>query len=243
VGCLGLWGTQRVTLFSCSSTSVPPRGEKDDSFHLHQTARAAFATNASQPTTSLTRFCSPVAEAVLLFPGKTSNTAPVPGPSCAPIGTLSPPPATTLPSHLRTPSPGLHKFAPLSFSPEADIDIEPEEEEIEEEDDDREVEYAGPSAADFGACFARFSWTREELTRQLFLFTDEPFEPEFLLPDFKTAGFGASLRAVPFMGIEDHEAWERQDEEDRKAFKADLDEEAVNPNYGTLLSYIAHHLC
>ena len=74
------------------------------------------------------------------------------GPSCAPSKTLWPPPAPVLPSYLRTPSPGLHKLAPLSFSPEVEpeVEAEPEEQELDLTVD-REVEYAGLSSADYGA--------------------------------------------------------------------------------------------
>ncbi|KAL8276248.1 hypothetical protein RQP46_011365 [Phenoliferia psychrophenolica] len=113
---------------------------------------------------------------------------------------LSPPPApsSVLPAHLRTPSPGVHRFAALSLaSPE--VEIEEAEPEPEEEEDlgDREVELAGESAADY----------------------DEPYEPSFPMPDFKKEGYGALLRALPMTGIEGHDAWTAQDELDRLATK------------------------
>ena len=56
-----------------------------------------------------------------------------------------------LPSHLRTPSPGVHKYASFSLSPGPEEALESEElEEIEEEFGDREVEHAGKSSRDYG---------------------------------------------------------------------------------------------
>lgn len=50
---------------------------------------------------------------------------------------------------MRTPSPGVHKFAPMQFSPE--VQLEEAEEEGEEEEDwgEREVELAGGSSRDY----------------------------------------------------------------------------------------------
>ncbi|ORY89674.1 hypothetical protein BCR35DRAFT_300085 [Leucosporidium creatinivorum] len=147
------------------------------------------------------------AESTLLFPGKTSTSTSSAGPSCAPV---KPAPAPFLPSQLRTPSPGLHKFAPLSFSPEVEPDVEVEQEEQELDlSEDREVQLAGKSSADY----------------------DEPFEPDFPLPNFKAAGFGAAFRATPFFPCEDLAEWEKRDEEERKAFKAELDEEIIKDDF------------
>jgi hypothetical protein len=70
--------------------------------------------------------------------------------------TIAPKAVKEVPAHLRTPSPTVQrKFAALSFlSPDAEPD-EMENEEPEVFDDtDREVEYAGPSALEYGMMFS-----------------------------------------------------------------------------------------
>lgn len=72
-------------------------------------------------------------------------------PSCAPP-LLSPHHPGPLPAHLRTPSPALQRIAARMLSPEVEVEMEVEEEPEEEEvESDPEVEYAGASAADYGA--------------------------------------------------------------------------------------------
>ncbi|KAK4703972.1 hypothetical protein P7C70_g2243, partial [Phenoliferia sp. Uapishka_3] len=129
-----------------------------------------------------------------------------PAPSSA---LLSPTPQPILPSHLRTPSPGLHRFASLSLlSPDVENEVEMEEEAPEEEELDREVEYAGLSSVDY----------------------DEPYEPDFPMPDFKSADYGTLLRGLPMSNLDGHEAWEAQDAIDRESFKFTLDSELPSPD-------------
>lgn len=46
-------------------------------------------------------------------------------------------------------------------------------------------------------------------------FADEPFVPEFPLPNFATAGLGAAIRAISVGGYEDYATWAEEDERER----------------------------
>ncbi|GAA5844641.1 hypothetical protein JCM9279_002867 [Rhodotorula babjevae] len=151
----------------------------------------------------------------LLFPAKPGASASQaqPGPSCAPRPVQqqfkTPLPNKTLRSsqELRTPATALrprHAPALMLGSPDVSMDVDVDEDQQEpQEEEDREVEYAGPSARDY----------------------DEPYVPDFAVPDFKTAGYGTSVRSMPLAGLEDPEDWARQDALERSSFKAELDEE------------------
>ena len=134
---------------------------------------------------------------------------------------LSPPPAQqSIPAHLRTPSPGVHRFAALSLvSPEAELEEVLEDEPVEEEFGDREVEYAGESAASYGqsAPFLATWVGRAKLICRVG--ADEPYETEFELANFKNERLGEKLLSLPMTGIEGHEAWQAQDDQDRLATK------------------------
>jgi hypothetical protein len=70
------------------------------------------------------------------------------------------PPVSKLPLDMRTPSPGLRKFAPMQFSPEAEAQVEPEQEEEEKDWGEVEVEYAGASARNYGTSQGGRDWFR-----------------------------------------------------------------------------------
>ncbi|GAA5931677.1 hypothetical protein JCM3775_006920 [Rhodotorula graminis] len=150
----------------------------------------------------------------LLFsakPGASTSQAQA-GPSCAPRPVQqqfkTPLPNKTFrpAQELRTPATALRpRHAPslMLGSPDVSMDLDVEEEEQEQqEEEDREVEYAGPSARDY----------------------DEPYLPDFPVPDFKTAGYGAAVRSMPLAGVEDAADWAEQDALERSSFKAELDE-------------------
>ncbi|GAA5909007.1 hypothetical protein JCM5296_002108 [Sporobolomyces johnsonii] len=154
-------------------------------------------------------------ESALLFPGgKPATSAAQAGPSCAPVPSTSqqqqfrtPAASKTLRplADLQTPATALRpRHAPmLVASPDVSMEMDAEEEQPEpEEEEDREVEYAAPSARDY----------------------DEPFIPDYPEPDYKTAGYGAMLRGISFLGTETHEEWEQRDAEERKAMKVEMDE-------------------
>ncbi|BGP56192.1 hypothetical protein JCM8202v2_003804 [Rhodotorula sphaerocarpa] len=112
---------------------------------------------------------------------------------------------------LRTPATGLRqkRAPPLQLdSPEVSVEAEAEvPEPTPEELGDIEVEYAGPSARDY----------------------DEPYVPDWDEPDYKTAGIGAALRALPFGPLGDVDEWLRHDELERRMYRATLDEEVPPP--------------
>lgn len=87
--------------------------------------------------------------ASLLFtaPGKASA-------SCNPNPTISTPLPShllLLPSHLRTPSPGVHRYASFNLSPGVEEDMEMDEiEPVQEDMSDRVVEGAGRSSWNYG---------------------------------------------------------------------------------------------
>ncbi|GAA5890449.1 hypothetical protein JCM8208_004877 [Rhodotorula glutinis] len=150
----------------------------------------------------------------LLFPAKpgASTSQAQAGPSYAPRPVQqqfkTPLPNKTLrpAQELRTPATALrprHAPALMLGSPGVSMDVDVEEDEQEpQEEEDREVEYAGPSARDY----------------------DEPYRPDFPVPDFKTAGFGAAVRSMPLVGMEDAADWAEQDALERSSFKAEFDE-------------------
>ncbi|KAK4054346.1 hypothetical protein OIO90_003579 [Microbotryomycetes sp. JL221] len=117
---------------------------------------------------------------------------------------LSPPPTKqALSAEFRTPSPGVRRSAVLNFSPESELEsqMEPEEPPI---DLDQEVEYAGPSALAF----------------------EEPFyDPN--IPDFKTTGFGETIRALPLLPCEDYDEWATKNDEEIRMHKVELDFESL----------------
>ncbi|KDE06158.1 hypothetical protein MVLG_03573 [Microbotryum lychnidis-dioicae p1A1 Lamole] len=109
-----------------------------------------------------------------------------------------------LPDHLRTPSPGVHRYASLSFSPEIVFDSEPDasHETLEEVDLDQDVELAGASARNY----------------------DEEFEPGFFISNYADSNLGDVMRGIELGTINaDYEALAAQDEADRTAFKATLE--------------------
>ncbi|KAI5478807.1 hypothetical protein MNV49_004539 [Pseudohyphozyma bogoriensis] len=126
--------------------------------------------------------------------------------ACTPLPqTRTPAPAAAplLPSHLCTPSPGVRKFAALSFlSPEVEVEMEVENEVEEVNDEEREVEICGGSSADY----------------------DEPFDPGFKAEVFE--GIGDRLRSMPLggggEGALSYEEWEESDRLEREQFKAEL---------------------
>ncbi|SCV69974.1 BQ2448_1368 [Microbotryum intermedium] len=124
-----------------------------------------------------------------------------------------------LPDHLRTPSPGVHRCASLSFSPEVVIDPVPEvsDETPVEVDMDQDVELAGASARDH----------------------DEAFDPEFFIPNYGESNLGDVMRGIELGMINaDYETLASQDEADRRAFRAlletscdDLEQSAESPSH------------
>lgn len=60
--------------------------------------------------------------------------------------------------------------------------------------------------------------------------------PDWDEPDYKTAGIGAALRAIPWVKLGDVDEWLQQEELERKMFKATLDDEIPAPacEYPTL---------
>ncbi|SCZ90043.1 BZ3500_MvSof-1268-A1-R1_Chr9g10687 [Microbotryum saponariae] len=124
-----------------------------------------------------------------------------------------------LPDHLRTPSPGVHRYASLSFSPEIVFDSEPDasDETPEEVDLDQDVELAGASARNY----------------------EEEFDPGFFISNYADSNLGDVMRGIELGAINaDYEVLAAQDEVDRTAFKAnlemgcdDMDQNADSPNY------------
>ncbi|KAM0745869.1 hypothetical protein T439DRAFT_330320 [Meredithblackwellia eburnea MCA 4105] len=129
---------------------------------------------------------------------------------------LSPPPAQTLPSHLRTPSPTLHRLAPLTLLSPASSDGEElceaeqplQQLQPPELDQDMDVEYAGPSATDY----------------------EEPYEDysTALMPDWRTIKIGPALHSLPLgtsLAGYDHDQWAQQDDELRSLQKIEIEVE------------------
>ncbi|KWU44479.1 hypothetical protein RHOSPDRAFT_34045 [Rhodotorula sp. JG-1b] len=163
----------------------------------------------------------------LLFPGaKPSTSQAQPGPSsCAPRPAQqqqqqpfkTPLPNKTLrrlaPQDLRTPATALRpkRAPPLELdSPDVSMEADQEQQPVEpQEEEDREVEYAGASARDY----------------------DEPYVPDWDEPNYKTAGIGAALRAIPWGKLGDVDEWLQQEELERRMFKATLDDEIPAPAY------------
>lgn len=108
----------------------------------------------------------------LLFPAKpgASTSQAQPGPSCAPRPVQqqfkTPLPNKTLrpAQELRTPATALrprHAPALMLGSPDVSMDVDVEQDQHEpQEEEDREVEYAGPSARDYGASPSLLTRTR-----------------------------------------------------------------------------------
>lgn len=61
------------------------------------------------------------------------------------------------------------------------------------------------------------------------LCADEPYVPDWDEPDYKTAGIGAALRAIPWGKLGDVDEWLQQEELERRMFKATLDDEIPAP--------------
>lgn len=59
--------------------------------------------------------------------------------------------------------------------------------------------------------------------------TDEPYVPDWDEPNYKTAGIGAALRAIPWGKLGDVDEWLQQEELERRMFKATLDDEIPAP--------------
>lgn len=95
-----------------------------------------------------------------------------------------------------------------------------------EELGDIEVEYAGPSASDYGELARGRVWITSPDAPP---FVDEPYVPDWDEPDYKTAGIGAALRALPFGPLGDVDEWLRHDELERRMYRATLDEEVPPP--------------
>ncbi|TNY20358.1 hypothetical protein DMC30DRAFT_256606 [Rhodotorula diobovata] len=167
----------------------------------------------------------------VLFPGKpgASTSQAQAGPSCAPRPAQqqqqqqfkTPLPNKTLrpAQDMRTPVTGIrptHAPALMLGSPDVSMDAEVEEDHQEpQEVEDREVEYAGPSARDY----------------------DEPYIPDYPEPDYKSAGFGAALKSMPLVAMEDPADWGREDELERASFQARLDDNV--PEHADLLAAAA----
>ncbi|GAA5992328.1 hypothetical protein JCM10908_000429 [Rhodotorula pacifica] len=165
------------------------------------------------------------ATGLLFTTGKpsTSQSQAQAGPSsCAPRPTQQQPFKTPLPNKtlrrpapqdLRTPATALRpKRAPLlePDSPDVSMEVDTEHDQKEpEEEEDREVEYAGASARDY----------------------DEPYVPDWDEPDYKTAGIGAAIRAIPWAKLGDIDEWLQQEELERRMYKATLDDEIPAPAF------------
>lgn len=67
------------------------------------------------------------------------------------------------------------------------------------------------------------------------VFADEPFVPEFELPDFATAGFGAAMRGMSLGGGEDYDAWAEIDATERRNTKIEMLDIAIDCAGGMLL--------
>ncbi|KAG0656834.1 hypothetical protein C6P46_006938 [Rhodotorula mucilaginosa] len=187
----------------------------------------------------------------LLFPGaKPSTSQAQAGPSsCAPRPAQqqqqpfkTPLPNKTLrrlaPQDLRTPATALRpkRAPPLELdSPDVSMEADAEQQPVEpQEEEDREVEYAGASARDYGALLSPpriRQRSGKEAHDQHFTRTDEPYVPDWDEPDYKTAGIGAALRAIPWGKLGDVDEWLQQEELERRMFKATLDDEIPAPAY------------
>ncbi|GAA5867100.1 hypothetical protein JCM8547_006239 [Rhodosporidiobolus lusitaniae] len=143
--------------------------------------------------------------AALLFPNKPSTSQA--GPSCQPFKTPADRKTLRPAAEMCTPATGVRprNAPPLMLStPSPDVSMEVDEQQPEaEEESDKEVEYAGASARDY----------------------DEPFIPDHPEPDYRQAGFGASLRGMPYGLQEDPAEWSERDEIERSNVKVGLDEE------------------
>ena len=202
---------------------------------------------------------APLADSTgLLFPGaKPSTSQAQAGPSsCAPRPAQqqqqqpfkTPLPNKTLrrlaPQDLRTPATALRpkRAPPLELdspdvSMEADVDQQPVE---PQEEEDREVEYAGASARDYGALLSPpriRQRSGKEAHDQHRTLTDEPYVPDWDEPNYKTAGIGAALRAIPWGKLGDVDEWLQQEELERRMFKATLDDEVPAPACESQTSY------
>ncbi|GAA6055783.1 hypothetical protein JCM3770_004799 [Rhodotorula araucariae] len=178
---------------------------------LHQTAKSGRVLGAKDRNGGKAGQQDPTA---LLFTGKpgASNSQAQAGPSCAPRHAQqqfkTPLPNKTFRSRqdLRTPATGVRpRHAPPQMlgSPDVSMEADVEEQAQEpQEEEDREVEYAGPSAREY----------------------DEPYTPDHPEPDYKTAGFGAAIKSMPLVAMEDPADWAREDAKERGLFKAELDE-------------------
>ncbi|BGP49047.1 hypothetical protein JCM10450v2_004926 [Rhodotorula kratochvilovae] len=177
---------------------------------LQQTAKGGRVLGAKDRNGGKTGQQDPSA---LLFTGKpgASTSQAHAGPSCAPRPAQqqfkTPLPNKTFrpQQDLRTPATALRpRHAPPQMlgSPDVSMEEDVEEQAHEpQEEEDREVEYAGPSARDY----------------------DEPYIPDHPEPDYKTAGFGAAVKSMPFVAMEDPADWAREDAQERSLFKAELD--------------------
>jgi hypothetical protein len=201
---------------------------------------------------------APLADSTgLLFPGaKPSTSQAQAGPSsCAPRPAQqqqqpfkTPLPNKTLrrlaPQDLRTPATALRpkRAPPLELdSPDVSMEADAEQQPVEpQEEEDREVEYAGASARDYGALLSPpriRQRSGKEAHDQHFTRTDEPYVPDWDEPDYKTAGIGAALRAIPWGKLGDVDEWLQQEELERRMFKATLDDEIPAPACESQTSY------
>lgn len=71
------------------------------------------------------------------------------------------------------------------------------------------------------------------------LLADEPYIPDYPEPDYKSAGFGAALKSMPLVAMEDPADWGREDELERASFQARLDDNV--PEHAGAHSFTGQH--